>query len=215
KLIEQLVDLGLVRDVAVLFLLDEETLTPLERMAEKSAANLVEALQRAKNADFGRFLNALGIRHVGEATARALARHFGSLDRLMAASVEDLQEVSDVGPEVAASVHAFFAEEHNRESIGRMLAAGLALAEVAAPARATEFAGKTFVFTGALESMTREEAKARVESLGGRAAGSVSKKTDFLVAGADAGSKAAKAAALGVAVLTEAEFRKRLARCEP
>jgi DNA ligase (NAD+) len=176
-------------------------------MAEKSAANIVAAIRRAKSADLARFVNGLGIRHVGEATARTLARHFERLEALMDASEAEFLEVSDVGPEVAASLRTFFGEEHNRESIRRMLAAGLQLAPVDKPQHTSPLGGKTFVFTGALSSMTRDEAKARVETLGAKVAAAVSKKTDYVVVGADPGSKADKARSFGVEVLTEEAFR--------
>ncbi|MBI5015584.1 MAG: NAD-dependent DNA ligase LigA [Deltaproteobacteria bacterium] len=207
KLIDQLVDRGLVRDVADLFRLDETTLAGLERMAEKSAANLGAALRRARAADLGRFLNALGVRHVGEATARALAAHFRSLAAVMEASEEDLLAVPDVGPEVAARLLAFFREERNRASIERMLEAGVEISAPAKAAAAPVLVGKTFVFTGSLATMTRDEAKARVEALGGRASSSVSGSTDYVVVGEDPGSKAERARGLGVAMLTEQQFR--------
>jgi len=211
KLVDQLVEKGLVRDVADLFRLSEADLVPLERMAEKSARNLVEAIDRARERDLARFVYALGIRHVGEATARALAERFGSLEAIMDASEEDLLAVPDVGPEVASSVRAFFAEPANRESIRRMLDAGVRPVPPARPEAAeAPLAGKTFVFTGALESMTRDEAKARVEALGGKVTSSVSRKTDYVVVGADPGSKAEKARTLGVTMLTEPEFLELL-----
>ena len=206
KLVDQLVDRGLVRDVADLFRLTEADLVPLERMADKSARNLIQALDRARRAELGRFLNALGIRHVGEATARALALHFGSLEAVLDAPEEALLQVPDVGPEVARSIRSFFDEPRNREAIRRMLEAGL---ELRAPGRQVEarpLEGKTLVFTGTLERMPREEAKARAAALGARVASSVSAKTSFVVIGADPGSKAEKARRLGVPTLTEGQF---------
>ncbi len=216
KLVDQLVDKGLVRDVADLFRLRREDLVPLERMAEKSADNLVRAIERAKDTDLGRFVYALGIRHVGEATARALAEHFGSLEALMEASEEDLLRVPDVGPEVAGSVRSFFAEPANRASIRRMLEAGVRPRPIRPPGDAAvrPLEGKTFVFTGTLSSMTRNEAKARVEALGGRVSSSVSRRTDFVVVGADPGSKADRARGLGVPMLDEAGFLERLREWE-
>lgn len=211
KLIDQLVDRGLVRDAADLFRLDEAALVPLERMAEKSAGNLVEALGRAREPELGRFLNALGIRHVGEATARALARHFGSLPRVLDATEEEFQRVPDVGPAVAKSLRTFFQEERNRASLARMAEAGVRVRPEERPVGGSPLAGRTFVFTGGLEGLTRDEAKERVEALGARAAASVSKKTDYVVVGADAGSKADRARELGVRTLTEAEFLDLLA----
>jgi len=212
KLIDQFVDRGLVTDVADLFQLTEADLVPLERMAEKSAANLVASLSVARKAELGRFLNALGIRHVGEATAQALARHFRWLEAVMDATEEQFLEVRDVGPEVARSARAFFEEPRNRESIRRMLDRGL---EVTGPVRVSTgrpLEGKTFVFTGGLSRMSRDQAKERVEALGGKATSSVSKKTDFVVVGADPGSKADKARDLGVRTLSEEEFVELLER---
>ena len=212
KLVEQLVERGMVRDLADLFRLRGEHLVPLERMAEKSAANLLAALERARAPELGRFVNALGIRQVGEATAQSLARHFGTLDALMDADLDALQEVRDVGPEVARSVRSFFSEPKNRESIARMRDAGLEIAQRAPGPRGRGLEGKTFVFTGALPTLTRDEARDRVEARGGKVASSVSRKTDFVVVGADPGSKAAKARGLGVAVLDEDGFRALLER---
>lgn len=206
KLVDQLVETGLVGDLADLFRLREEHLVPLERMAEKSAANLLAALDRARRADLGRFVNALGIRQVGEATAERLARHFGTLEALMAADLDALLEVRDVGPEVARSVHSFFAEPKNRESLARMREAGVTVAAAASRGRGRSLEGSTFVLTGALASLTREEARDRVEALGGKVSSSVSGKTSYVVVGADPGSKARKAQDLGIPVLDEAAF---------
>jgi DNA ligase (NAD+) len=212
KLVDQLVDQGLVRNPADLFKLDVATLARLERMGEKSAANLVAAIRRAKRTTLERFIYALGIRHVGESTARDLARHFGSLDALMAADEQALAEVPDVGPVVAASIARFFAEPHNREVIEQLRAAGVTWPEgkaARAPA-AGPLAGKTVVLTGTLPDMTRDEAIARIEAAGGKVAGSVSKKTDFVVAGEAAGSKLQRARELGVRVIDAEEFRRLL-----
>jgi DNA ligase (NAD+) len=208
KLVDQLVDRDLVQSAADLFRLDVETLAGLDRMAEKSAVNLVENLERARDrATLPRLLFGLGIRHVGEATARALARRFGTLDRLADADLETLEEVDDVGPVVAASVHGFFREERNLEVVRRLVEeAGIRPPEEAPPPAAGPFSGKTVVFTGTLERMTRDEARAMVRRLGGKAVGSVSKKTGYVVVGASPGSKAEKARGLGVSVLTEDEF---------
>jgi DNA ligase (NAD+) len=206
KIVDQLVERGLVRDLADLYHLDEATLVGLERMGKKSAENLLAQLERSKGTTLPRFLVALGIRQVGEATATALARHFGTLAALMAASEEDLTAVRDVGPEVAAAIHAFFAEKQNRKVIERLLAAGVEPAEVRAAHG--PLSGKKFVLTGGLESMTRPEAQRRIEALGGRVVSSVSKETDYVVVGDDAGSKLAKAEKLGIARLDEASFRK-------
>ena len=212
KLVEQLVDAGIVKTPAGLYRLDLARLAPLERMAEKSASNVLAAVDRSRETTLGRFVYALGIRHVGEVTAKDLARHFGSLDAIMAADATGLQEAPDVGPVVAESVARFFAEPHNREVIGELRAAGVRWPE-GQPARAATagpFAGKIVVLTGTLSSMARDEAKARIEAAGGKITGSVSKKTDFVVAGADAGSKLERARELGVEVLEEARFRAML-----
>jgi DNA ligase (NAD+) len=206
KLVDQLVERGLVGDLADLYHLDEATLVGLERMGKKSAENLLAQLERSKHTTLPRLLVALGIRQVGEATATALAQHFGSLEKLIAASVEELTAVRDVGPEVAAAIHAFFAEQLNRKVIARLLAAGVRPAAVQAVHG--PLSGKKFVLTGGLGSMTRPEAQRRIEALGGRVVSSVSKETDYVVVGEDPGSKLAKAEKLGVARLDEAAFRK-------
>jgi DNA ligase (NAD+) len=206
KLVDQLVEQEHVRDLADLYHLDAATLAGLERMGKKSAENLVAQLERSKQTTLPRFLVALGIRQVGEATATALAQHFGTLDALMAASVEALTEVRDVGPEVAAAIHQFFAEPHNRTLIRRLLDAGVAPAAVKAVRG--PLSGKKFVLTGSLASMTRPEAQRRIEALGGRVVSSVSKETDYVVVGEDPGSKLARAEKLGVARVDEDEFRK-------
>jgi DNA ligase (NAD+) len=177
-------------------------------MAEKSASNILRGIEQSKSVSLDRFLYALGIRHVGEATAQALAEHFGSLPAVLDAGEDDLLAVPDVGPEVAGSIRCFVREEKNRESIRRMLDAGVDVKPVSRVRGPRPLEGKTVVFTGGLASMTREEAKARVEALGGKAASSVSKKTDYVVVGADAGSKAEKAREFGVTMLSEEEFLK-------
>ena len=213
KLVDQLVDEGVVRTPADLYTLGVAKLAALERMADKSAANVVAAIAASKDTTLQRFVYALGIRHVGEATARDLARHFGSLDALMDAPVEALLEVRDVGPVLAESVAAFFAEKHNREVIERLRAAGVRWPEHAPAARAPAgpLAGLTIVLTGTLPTLTRDEAKAMIEEAGGKAAGSVSAKTSYVVAGSEAGSKLDKAEALGIPVLDEDGFRKLVA----
>ncbi len=210
KLVDQLVERGLVRDLADLYRLDEATLADLERMGKKSAANLRAQIERSKQATLPHFLVALGVPQVGEATAKALAEHFARLDRLMDASEEELQEVRDVGPEVAASIHRFFAEKQNRKVIRRLLELGVRPAPVTKPKG--PLAGKKFVLTGGLAAMTRPEAQRRVEALGGRLASSVSKETDYVVVGADPGSKLARAKKLGVRILEEAAFLRLLER---
>jgi DNA ligase (NAD+) len=208
KLVDQLVEKKLVKDLAGLYHLDEDTLVELERMGKKSAANLRAQIERSKKTTLPRFLVALGIPQVGEATAKALAEHFGALDGLMDAGEDDLQEVRDIGPEVAASIHHFFAEKQNRTVIRRLLDAGVKPAPVVR--QKGKLSGKKLVLTGGLESMTRPEALRRIEALGGRVVGSVSKETDFLVVGADPGSKLAKAEKLGVRVLDEDAFVRLL-----
>lgn len=205
KLVEQLVDKGLVRDLAGLYHLDEERLVALDRMGKKSAQNLLAQIERSKVVPLSRFLTALGIRQVGEATAKALAEHFHRLDAVMDASEDALQEVPDVGPEVAAAIHHFFAEPRNREVIDRLRAAGVAPQDV--HPQTGRLAGKKFVLTGGLESMGRLAAQRAIEALGGRVVSSVSKETDCVVVGADPGSKLAKAQKLKIPILDEVAFR--------
>jgi DNA ligase (NAD+) len=211
KLVEQLVDNAIVKTPADLYKLGLLAMANLERMAEKSATNLLAAIGKSKATTLARFIFALGIRNVGEATAKDLARHFGSLDALMAANADDLQRVPDVGPVVAASIARFFAEPHNVEVIEQLRAAGVHWTE-GEPAAAVNspIAGKTFVLTGTLPTLTREAAKDKIEALGGKVAGSVSKKTHFVVAGEEAGSKLDKAREIGVPVLDEAGLRALL-----
>ncbi|KAB2325334.1 NAD-dependent DNA ligase LigA [Betaproteobacteria bacterium SCN1] len=205
KLVDQLVDRGLVHSPADVYGLDAATLAGLERMAEKSAANLVAAIEASRAATLARFIFALGIRNVGETTAKDLARHFGGLDALIAADEADLLTVRDVGPIVAESIRQFFAEPHNLDVVRRLREAGVTWPETAGMQQsAGKLAGRTFVLTGTLPTLTRELAKERIEAAGGKVAGSVSKKTDYVVAGAEAGSKLEKAQALGVALLDEA-----------
>ncbi len=212
KLVDQLVDTGLVHSPADLYGLTIETLAGLERMGEKSAQNLGDAIEKSKQTTLARFIFALGIRNVGEATARDLARHFGQLEALLAADGEALQQVPDVGPIVAASIAAFLAEAHNREIIDRLRAAGVTWPEGEARDSGPRiFTGKILVLTGTLPTLKRDEAKALIEAAGGKVAGSVSKKTDFVVAGEEAGSKLKKALELGVPVIDEAELLKLLA----
>jgi DNA ligase (NAD+) len=208
SLIDQLVTTGMVKTPADLYSLELEPLAELERMGEKSAAKLLAALERSKKTTLPRFLHALGIRDVGEVTARALAVHFGDLDPLLAASARDIERVPDVGPVVAASVHRFFEQPHNREVIEALRQRGVhwPVMKRAAAAQDSPFSGKTWVLTGTLSAMTREEAQEKIQALGGKVSGSVSKKTDYVIAGADAGSKLRKAQELGVTVLGEPEF---------
>ncbi|MBI5918388.1 MAG: NAD-dependent DNA ligase LigA [Nitrosomonadales bacterium] len=205
KLVEQLVDGGLIRTLPDLYRLDLATLAGLERMAEKSAQNILNALEKSKQATLNRFLFALGIRHVGETTAKDLACYFGKLDAIMQATPEQLLNVPDVGPVVAQSLVDFFAEPHNREVVQQLRALGVSWQEhEGTSGQVLPLTGKTFVLTGTLPSMSRDEARAKLEALGAKVAGSVSKKTDFVVAGAEAGSKLSRAQELGVPVLDEA-----------
>jgi DNA ligase (NAD+) len=209
KLVEQLVDNAIVKTPADLYKLGLLAMANLERMAEKSAANILAAIGNSKQTTLARFIFALGIRNVGEATAKDLARHFGNLDALIAADAERLQQVRDVGPVVAASIVRFFAEPHNVEVIEQLRAGGVTWPEGESEAIVTSpIAGKTFVLTGTLPTLTRDEAKDMIEALGGKVAGSVSKKTDYVVAGAEAGSKLDKAQQLGVNILDETQFRE-------
>jgi DNA ligase (NAD+) len=211
RLVDQLVDAGLVRSPADLFALDAGALAGLERMAEKSAAKLVAAIDRARRTTLERFIFALGIRHVGESTARDLARHFGSLDALMQADEEALMQAPDVGPVVAASIARFFAEPHNREVIAKLRAAGVHWPEHTPRAPDSgPLAGKTFVLTGTLPTLSREQASDLIARAGGKVAGSVSRRTDFVVAGAAAGSKLDRARELGVAVIDEQGLKQLL-----
>jgi len=211
KLVEQLVDNAIVKTPADLYKLGLLAMANLERMAEKSAANILAAIEKSRQTTLARFIFALGIRNVGEATAKDLARHFGNLDALMAADIDRLQQVPDVGPVVAASIVRFFAEPHNVEVIEQLRAGGVHWAEGASVALVdSPIAGKTFVLTGTLPTLTRDEAKDMIEALGGKVAGSVSKKTDYVVAGAEAGSKLDKARDLELTILDEAQFRELL-----
>ena len=207
-----MVDGAVIRTLPDLYRLGVAALTQLERMADKSAANLVAAIEKSKSTTLARFLFALGIRHVGETTAKDLARHFGALDRVMDASVEQLLEVPDVGPTVAASIRTFFEQPHNREVVQQLRAVGVHWPEHDGQADSSPkpLAGKTFVLTGALPTLEREEAKALIEAAGGKVAGSVSKKTSVVVAGDAAGSKLDKARELGVEIIDEAGLRALL-----
>jgi DNA ligase (NAD+) len=209
KLVDQLVDGGLIRTLPELYTLGLAKLNELDRMGEKSATNLLAGLEQSKETTLARFLYGLGIRHIGETTAKDLARHFGKLDRLMDASVDELLEVNDVGPIVAQSTRTFFDQAHNREVVEQLRAAGVHWEENDGTPRpeALALSGKTFVLTGTLPNLSRDDAKELIEAAGGKVSGSVSKKTDYVVAGAEAGSKLEKAQTLGVTILDEEGLR--------
>jgi DNA ligase (NAD+) len=209
KLIDQLVDRGLIKDVADIYYVSKEKLIELERMADKSAQNIIDAIEASKTKPLSKFLYALGIRQVGETTAEDLARQFPRLDDFFHLSEEDLKEVEGIGPEVSASVYQFFREKKNKESIERLKKAGVTVIEPKAKGKG-KLAGKTVVFTGALKSFERDEARNIVESMGGMTASSVSKKVDFVVVGEDPGSKFDKAKELGIKTLSEEEFKKMI-----
>lgn len=212
KLVDQLVERGLVHTPADIYGLKPETVSGLDRMAEKSAANLIAAIEASKSTTLARFIFALGIRQVGESTARDLAQFFGSLNELMAAKADELLAVRDVGPIVAQSVAQFFAEPHNLDVVEKLRAAGVHWAESAGAQSSTgTLAGKTLVLTGSLPTLTREAARELIEAAGGKVAGSVSKKTDYVVAGEEAGSKLEKARSLGLPVLDESGLLALLA----
>jgi len=211
KLVDQVVEAGVIRTLPDLYRLGLGNLVALERMGEKSAQNLLAGLEQSKSTTLPRFLFGLGIRHVGEATARDLARHFGKLDAIMAADVDALLQVPDVGPIVAESLHTFFAQPHNREVVEQLRACGVHWPEgEPAPQAALPLAGKTVVLTGTLPTLSRDEAKEMLEAAGAKVAGSVSKKTHYLIAGDEAGSKLEKARELGVPVLDEQGLRALL-----
>lgn len=210
RLVDQLVEKGLVKDYADLYSLSFAELRALERLAEKSAQNLLDEIDKSKKSSLARLIYALGIRFVGERTGQLLAEHFGSIKSFMEASEEELTQVNEIGPKVAASIREFFSDAANRELIKKLLHAGVNPTETRRAAKSDKFAGKTFVFTGTLDRRSREEAGELVKEHGAKVGSSVSKKTDYVVVGADAGSKRDKAKELGVPVLTESEFEKLL-----
>ena len=212
RLVDQLVEKDLVRDVSGLYSLTQEQLEGLERMGTKSAANLLKEIDASRSLEFWRLLFGLGIRHVGERTAQILAKHFRSIERLEKASQEELEQVHEVGPKLAESIYKFLKQPENRELIKRLRDARLPMKSETVEDEQPEqiFAGKTFVLTGTLDGMTREEATALIEQRGGRVSSSVSKKTSFVLAGRDPGSKLEKARDLGVQILDEQAFRAML-----
>jgi DNA ligase (NAD+) len=209
KYIDQLLRLELVKNVADLFLLQKEDFMKFERMGDKLAENLLKAIDASKNRSLSRFIYALGIRHVGEHTAKLLAKAFGSIEHIERASVDELMKVREIGPQVAESVHSFFRSNQNVEVVQALIQHGVN-PQSEEKRSGDRFSGKTFVFTGTLTRFNREQAKEMVEQEGGHAAGSVSKKTTFVVAGAEAGSKLDKARELGVAVIDEDEFLRMM-----
>jgi DNA ligase (NAD+) len=208
KIVDQLLEKNLVKDFADLYKLDLERLANLDRMAERSAQNLIDEIAASKKNSLARLAYAIGMPFVGERTAQLLAEHFGAMDKLATAAAEQLMEVGEVGPKVAEGVLEFFSESANRKLIERLRAVGVNMKEERAAPISAKFAGKTFVFTGTLVNRTREEAEALVTAHGGKAGGSVSKKTSYVIVGSDAGSKLAKAQSLGVPTLDETQFEK-------
>ncbi|MDH5436178.1 MAG: NAD-dependent DNA ligase LigA [Gammaproteobacteria bacterium] len=214
KLVEQMVSEGLIKDIADLFSLKKEQIADMERMGEKSAENILQALEKSKSTTLARFLYSLGIREVGEATAQTLADEMGTLDAIQHATEEQLLELPDIGPIVAAHIVHFFSEKHNCDVIKKLQMSGVHWQEGVTRAESDVLKGKTFVLTGTLSSMTRDEAKDRLHALGAKVTGSVSKKTSYVVAGIDPGSKFTKAGKLGVAILDENDFMKKLSDWE-
>lgn len=210
KIVEQLVNVGLIKNVADIFTLTKGDLEPLERFAEKSADNLIQAIDTARDVSLGRFIFALGIHHVGEETAIRLAEHFGSLTKIMNATLDELCEVSDVGPNVAGSLHEFFQNKNNQRLVEELQKNGVSIKKQKAAAISKKFAGKTFVLTGTLATMTRDNAKQKIREQGGEVSGSVSAKTNYVVAGENPGSKYDKAEDLGVKILDEDAFLKMI-----
>jgi DNA ligase (NAD+) len=211
SLIARLVEDGLVASYADVYKLTQERLEQVERLGRKSAANLIHQIQQSKTRDFWRLIYGLGIRHVGERGAQAIAAALGSMDALLSSSKEQLQNVPDIGPVVASAVRDYLDQPQNRALIEELAAAGLKMtAPLATASTAGPLSGKTFVLTGTLSAMSREAAAEAIQSRGGKVTGSVSRKTDYVVVGADAGSKLAKAESMGIAILDEAAFRNLL-----
>jgi DNA ligase (NAD+) len=210
--IGQLVDRGMVKDFADLYALTADALSDLDRLAEKSAGNLVAAIDGSKTRGLARLLNGLGIRMVGERAAQLLASRFGTMDKLLAATEQDVNEIHGIGPQIAQSVARFTAESHNRDTLDRLGRAGVVMKEEGAIEGPRPLDGKAIVLTGGLRTLTRDQAKDLVIRFGGRVAGSVSKKTDYVVVGEDAGSKADDARRLGVTTLDEDAFLKLVGR---
>ncbi len=206
KIVEQLLSEGLISDAADLFVLTKGNLEPLERFAEKSAQNLVDAIVAARRQPFNRFLYALGIRHVGEETAIDLASHFGTIEKLQRATREELESIHEVGSVMAESIVSWFADKENQRFLEKLFRNGVTIEGHKSSVMSHKLSGKTFVLTGGLASMSRDEAKEKIRALGGDVSESVSKKTSYVVVGTDAGSKAEKAKRLGIAMLTEKEF---------
>jgi len=206
RLIEQMVDSGLIHSIADIYFLKKDDLAALERMADKSAQNVIDAIENSKNTTLARFIYALGIRNVGEHMGKVLEREFKELETLIAADYERLETVEGIGPIVARAIRDFFDEENNLQTVNRLLEGGVGIAQSETGTQDERFAGKTFVFTGTLTQFTRDEAKEMVEKLGGKASSSVSNKTDYVVVGENPGSKAAKAKELGVTIISEEEF---------
>jgi DNA ligase (NAD+) len=210
KIVDQLLEKNLVKDYADIYRLDLESLSNLDRMAEKSAQNLLDEIAASKKNSLERLIYGIGIPFVGERTAQLLARHFGSMEKLASASAEELLEVTEIGPKIAEGVKEFFSESANRKLIDNLRAVGVNMKEDRPAPKGTQFAGKTFVFTGTLERRSREQAEQLVAAYGGKAGGTVSKKTSYVVVGSDPGSKFDKAKTLGVPILDEAAFEKLL-----
>jgi DNA ligase (NAD+) len=206
---ESLINHGLIKTPADLYYLDEQVVANLDRMGKKSAANLLQSIENSKSQGLARLLCAFGIRQVGTKASKVLARHFGSMDRLMEASLEELTEVSDVGPITAGFIRQWLDQEQSKHQISRLKEAGVSMESVDA-LEDSRFKGMTFVLTGSLERFTRNEAAEIIEKLGGKASGSVSKKTTYVVAGENAGSKLTKANSLGIPVISEEEFEQMI-----